>query len=265
MSVRWRACCLAIWVIASLGTAIGCNGASTGKASDAGDAAAPPDAGLDESNEGSVAVDSNVGPDAAAAGCHPGSLSGFQPPPFVPSERSAACNGFHGDGGLVQAYGDSCIGHSSTYDACAAQTAPDDTSAAACFRCLVSQASPDASDYGPAVVLSVPEVNYTGCLLLLDPTDAGASCAQAFTSAAYCADYVCKSACPPVDEASFRAYQDCFNEATTGACASYFLSLETCMVSEQGDGGTVVGTACFGGATIEDDFLSIAKLICGGD
>jgi hypothetical protein len=249
MRVRWRVWCgLALGVGAPITAAIGCSAPSHGTASDAGVRLGPSsDGGLDPLNEGSTGIEASSVHDAEGGACHPGSLSGFHPPPSVPSTRSLACNGFNGDGGLVQAYGHACIGHAATYASCAAQSATDAATAAACFHCLVSQASPSATDYGPAVVLSVPEVNYPGCLLLLDPTEAGVSCAQAFTS-----------------EASFEAYNACFNEATTGACVSYFFNLETCMVAEMGDGGAIAGTACFGGATIEADFLSIAKLICGG-
>jgi hypothetical protein len=209
MRVRWRVWCgLALGVGAPITAAIGCSAPSHGTASDAGVRLGPSsDGGLDPLNEGSTGIEASSVHDAEGGACHPGSLSGFHPPPSVPSTRSLACNGFNGDGGLVQAYGHACIGHAATYASCAAQSATDAATAAACFHCLVSQASPSATDYGPAVVLSVPEVNYPGCLLLLDPTEAGVSCAQAFTSASPCVLPSTRLPSRPTTRASTRRLQ----------------------------------------------------------
>jgi hypothetical protein len=269
MRVRWRLVgLLGTWIGAFPVALAGCTGHSNGTPADAGEEFAPvAEAALDGSDEGSALADSAALLDAdGAAMCHPGSVAGFRSPAVVPSRRSTACNGFGGDGGLVKLYGDACIGHMATYDACkAVSVPPNDAGAAACLQCLVSQQSPDASAYGAVVVVTIPQTNYPGCLQLLDPSEAGVACAQSFTSAGTCADYACKSACPPVDQGSLDEYNACWNEATSGACAGYWLGVESCMLAESGDGGTVVGQACFGGATIEDDYLSIAKLICGAN
>jgi hypothetical protein len=266
MRVRWRlVCLLGTWIGALPVALVGCTGHSNGKPADAGEEFAPvADARLDGSDERSALADSAALPDGDvdAATCHPGSVSGFHPPLFAPSHRSPACNGFNADGGLVQAYGEACIGHMATYDTCASLTVPDAAGAEACFHCLVTAETPDASEYGPVVIVTVPLPNYAGCIQLLDPTEAGASCAQAFTSAANCADYVCRSVCPPVDQPSIRQYNACWNEATSGACAGYWLTLESCMVAETGDGGTPVGIGCFGGGSVEGNYLLIAKLMC---
>src|SRR5258708_31042284 len=58
----------------------------------------------------------DAAPDADAGGCQPLNVSGFRPPPFAVAQPSAACNGFNADGGLVQGYGDACLGHAATYD-----------------------------------------------------------------------------------------------------------------------------------------------------
>jgi hypothetical protein len=43
------------------------------------------------------------------------------------------------------------------------------------------------------------------------------------------------------------------------------LRAEACLTAEVGDGGTPVGTICFGGSTAEDHYLSVARYLCGGD
>jgi hypothetical protein len=247
----------------------GCTGGSNGTSSDGGDGAAPvSDGGVDEPREGDgwVAADAAAtSPDADEGGCHPMSVAGFQPSALVPTRPSLACNGFNGDGGLVQSYGDSCIGHSRTFGACAAVAIPDAAGAAACYGCLVTPESPDASPYGAAVIVTIPFVNYGGCIQAVDPTEAGVSCAQTLSAAATCADYACRQACPVTDDSSYNAYVACWNEATSGACSGYWLPAEGCMLTEQGDGGTDVARICFGGATTEDDYLSLAHYFCGGN
>jgi hypothetical protein len=232
----------------------------------AGDSGVPlGDGAVDANDEGFATADSGDTLDADAGGCHPMSLAGFQPPAVVPSYRSLACRGFNGDGGLVQSYGDACIGHSSTYDRCTGFAVPDAAGAAECYRCLASVESPDASSYGAVVVATIPFVNYAGCVQLLDPTDAGASCAQTATATAICAEYACQAACPVTDQASSNAYTACWNEATSGACAGYWLRAQACLTAEVGDGGTPVGTICFAGSTAEDHYFSVAHYLCGGD
>jgi hypothetical protein len=246
------ATCSSVLVIA-LGT---CSGCSTGSPR-----AAPRDSGVELSLERDADAESS-GDDA---GCHPGNVSGFKPPAFVPIRRSTPCNGFNGDGGLVQAYGDACIGHSKNYDACAGFVVADAAGAADCYGCLVTSENPDASTYGAVVYATTPLVDYPGCLQFFDPTDAGASCAQLITSAATCSEFACKPACPISSMDSWSAFLDCYNVTTNGACAGYWLSALGCIASEEGDGGNLLASVCFGGATTEDDYLSIAHHFCGGD
>jgi hypothetical protein len=206
-------------------------------------------------------------PHVGTAKCHPMSVTGFVPPPYVgPSVRSAACAAFDGDGGLAKAFGDSCLGASATYGPCAHLSLPDAAGAAACYSCLVSSPSPDASSYGVALEdRTAAVVNYFGCIQALDPTDAGISCAHAVQLLVYCVDYACKAACPPVsDDVSRGAYQSCTDEALRGGCLGYALSAQQCLSIEQGDGSTPVATVCFGGKTEEDHFLAAAHYFCGG-
>jgi hypothetical protein len=189
----------------------------------------------------------------------------LHPPPVSPDfiARTSACAGFGGEGGLVQAYGDACLGHSATFDSCAAFEVPDAAGASDCYDCLVTPESPDAS-YGAAAFAVVPVVTYSACVKTLDPTDAGASCGQVLAATYACFEQACKAACPVTDEASRVAFVDCTNQAATGACLGYALAGQTCSTDEQGDGGTPVATVCFGGVTAEDHFLSVAHYLCGG-
>jgi hypothetical protein len=182
--------------------------------------------------------------------------------------RSAACTGFNGDGGFVQAYGDSCLGHSATYAACSGLSLPDAAAAGACAACLATPDSPDASQEGVVVEGTLPVVNYFGCIQAVDPTEAGVSCAHTVEIAVECIDYACRTACRPItDDLSWVEYMACTDEATRGACLGYALSAEQCISVEEGDGGTPVATICFGGGTAgtaEDHYLSSARYFCGG-
>ncbi len=241
----------------ALGSCPGCSGHGSPPASG--------DGGVDAGGQGSAASDPDAASTGYDAGCNPGNVSGFKPPPLVPIRRSTACSGFNGDGGLVQAYGDACLGHSKSYGACADLVVPDAGVAADCYKCLITTENPDASTYGAVVIATSPLVDYSGCLQALDPTDAGASCAQHLTSAAACSEFACKPACPIFDQDSWDDFTGCYNATTTGACAGYWLSAEGCVADEQGDGGNLVASVCFGGATAEDHYLSVAHHFCGGD
>jgi hypothetical protein len=240
--------------------------------------AAPAAAGNAETSTGEAAIDTDATPidddsaldasldtalDAASEACHPGSVSGFQPAVFVPSHPSHVCNGFNGEGGLVEGYGRACIGHTKSFDACAAFAAPDAAAAAACYNCLTSPERADASSYGAVVVVGIPFVNYSGCIQVVDP-EAGTSCSQALTAAATCNKYACRSTCSTAEYPSFDTFQGCWDEATSGACAGYWFTVQSCVAAEQGDGGTPVGRTCFPG-TVEDNYWSVARLLCGGD
>jgi hypothetical protein len=215
--------------------------------------------------EGSSVDATDEGTDGALVGCLPASVSGFQPPPFHSIQPSMACSGFFGDSGLVQAYGDDCIGHSSSYEACSALRVPDAAGAADCYSCLVTVADVDSGQYGAVVKLTRPVVDYAGCVESLDPTDAGAACANTIAAAASCVDYACARQCPITDQASSDAFIVCSNVATSGACDGYWLRARACIAQEIGDAGTAVASICFAGATTEDDYLSIAHYFCGAD
>lgn len=228
------------------------------------------DAGRDGTGTAADADDAGPTGDGApgeSAACRPGSVAGFQPASFVPGILSAprACDGFGDDGGFVQSIGDACLGHAATYDTCAAVALADAAGASACYDCLLTPQIPDASAYGASALAVVPIVNYAGCVQALDPSDAGKSCARALSDAYLCYEYACEGACSVTDEASRDAFVACVNEASTGACLAYSLAAQNCMLVEQGDGGSLVGSVCFGGSSAEDHFLSVAHHFCGGD
>jgi hypothetical protein len=211
-----------------------------------------------------VALDAAL--DAGASACHPVGVSGFQPGAYIgPLVRSMACDGFNGEGGLVEAYGNACLSHNATYESCAGLSPPDAATASACLACLVTPERTDASQYGVVIATNAsPIVNYFGCIQALDPTEAGVSCAHALDEAAQCADYACESVCPVSDDSSQAAFLACFNEALTGACLDHALRAQSCLATEQGDGGTPIAKVCFGGTTAEDHYSATARYFCGG-
>jgi hypothetical protein len=237
---------------------LACSSRVDGDSPDGGHDAAVADGSSAEASLGTpsdAAPDSPV--DAGGVVCHPMSVSGYVPRPFIgPSVRSAACSGFDGDGGLVQAYGDSCLGHSATYESCSSFSAPDASGAKGCYAC-------DASSYGVAIAATTPVVNYFGCIQAVDLTEAGTSCARTLEIAAECLDYACRTACPPItDDSSQSAYLSCTDEALGGGCVGYALSAQECLSVEQGDGGTPVAKVCFGGITAEEHYLASARYFC---
>jgi hypothetical protein len=245
LRVRWG------WVVVATA---GCTGGSI----------AAPRGGDAEAGSEATAPLVDAASDVDGGACRPGDVSGFEPPSSVPPAAvSLACNGYGGDGGLVQSYANACLGYSATYATCAGFAAPDAGGAAACYACLTTPESPDASSYGVVVAASMPVVNYAACIEAVDPTSAGRSCALALYVAASCADYACKAACPVVDQASLDAYTTCINTALYGACTGYTFE-SACLATEKGDGGTPVASVCFAGPSTVSHYLSIAQLLCGG-
>jgi hypothetical protein len=249
------ATCLAGGLLAGSGCSSSSNRAPT-------DAGGSDDAGGHDAIAEAVAADAS---DAGALGCHPIDVSGFQPPAYIgPHASSLACNGFNGDGGLVQSYRDSCLDLGATYGSCAALAVPD-AGSAACYGCLVTPENPGASSAGVvATVGTVVVVNYAACIELVDPTDAGVSCAHALSAGAACVEYACKSTCPITDDVSLAAFVACTNEASSGACVGYVFPADLCIATEQGDGGTAVAKICFAGNDAQEHYLSFAHYLCGG-
>jgi hypothetical protein len=212
-------------------------------------------------NRGDSVDVTDAGP-AADSACQPTAVVDFEPAQYVSADAgSSACSAYVGDAGLVQAYGEACIDHTSTFAACSAFAPPP--AAADCMHCLVSVESADASAYGAVVVATIPMINYAGCVAALDPTPQGASCAQAIYAAAACAEFACKQSCPVFDDQSTQAFRTCWNAAWSTVCAGYGASADACLADERSDGGTIVARTCFSGPYVEDDYLSIAHLLCG--
>jgi hypothetical protein len=226
-----------------------------------------PDAAADGAAESSADDASSLD----AGPCQPIGITDFALPPYVSAQRSpGACAGFGGDGGLVEAYGAACIGHAATYASCTNfapgdYALPDGADPAPCYGCLVPPMLPDASRTGAVLPGTAPVVNYPGCIELLDPTPAGARCAQAVFAALACAAYACQSSCPVSDDVSLRAFLSCTNAAFYGPCSGYALTAEACLAAEQGDGGTPVAQTCFAGATAEDHYRAVAHYFCAAN
>jgi hypothetical protein len=185
------------------------------------------------------------------------------PPKAIgPTPVSAACAAFGGDGGLIGEYGAACLGHAATFGSCATFEPPDAAGAEACYRCLVTPEDLDAASWGAVIGITVPTVNYVGCIEALDPSDAGTSCAEAVAAAEGCAAYAC--ACPVTDDPSHSAYLACLDDALAGGCAGYSALVYSCLAAEEGDGGSPVATVCLAGSTAEDHYLALARHFCGG-
>jgi hypothetical protein len=249
------------WVLVGCSDSVAArDGGAAGPPVDASSAEIGPPAADDASADAPI--------DAGSLSCQPGSIAGFVPHHYIgPLTRSTACAGFDGEGGLVQTYGDSCLGASATYKACRGFSAPDAAGAGACLRCLGSSAAPGAPGYAVVLEGTGPVLNYPGCIQAVDPTDAGVSCALAMEAALECFDYACKTACPPVvDDVSLNAYLACVNTAQTSVCLGYALSVRSCVEEEASDGGSPVATICFGGGvtgSAEDHYLTTAPYFCG--
>jgi hypothetical protein len=196
-------------------------------------------------------------------GCQPMNVAGFMPRTFQYVDAGGtACNGFGGDGGLIQAYGDACLGHQASLARCTAFRPPDDDASAACFSCLTTIEGPDAGPYGAVAVVTIPFVDYPACIAAVDPTPAGAACALALSQVSVCAEYACKSACPVVDDPSAAAFNSCFSAAMTDVCSRYGTLAMDCLIAYQSDPSSDVARTCFPG-TAEDNYLSVARLLCG--
>jgi hypothetical protein len=266
MAMKWRQWLAAMGGAVCLASAFGCQMTP---------ADSKPEAGLSDATGSQPGAEADPkaldgGGDAAAAdgACHPGSTAGFQPAPGVSTPtRSQVCNGFNGDGGLVQSYRDACLGHASGYPPCASFDPGDAAGAADCFDCLVAPAQDGTTFSGVVAFLdTIGKVNYPVCIKLVDPSEAGASCASALEVLAECLLYACQTTCGRVtDDVSAAAFVSCYTEATYGACLGHALETNGCLATEQGDGGTPVAQVCFPGSTPQEKYLSFAHYLCGGD
>jgi hypothetical protein len=159
-------------------------------------------------------------------------------------------------------YATACLRSADTYSDCATFSVGQDASAGKCLDCI---RPPDGGSAGVVATLGhVVFVDYGSCVQALDPTDAGASCAQAIVASAECSVYACASVCPVIDGASRDAFLACTNEAQSGGCASYALAAAFCTLGEQGDGATAIDKGCLGGVSIEANFFSFEHYLCGG-
>ncbi len=260
----------------ALALALGCSpGPSQGSAGDAAadDAAALDGGPLDAALVGDAPL-AEGGPDGG--GCHPINITGFQPPTTLPmGARSTACNGFNGDGGLVESYRDACLQHTAGFPPCVALLAGeaptagdagDAGGASDCLNCLLSEPTPELTYSSVTARLeTIDFVNYPLCIELVDPSDAGLACALLLETLVACELYACQGGCPVTDEDSVAAYNECSNEANLGACSGYLLELNACLAAELGDGDTPVAQTCFFGTSPQLKYVPFAHYLCGGD
>jgi hypothetical protein len=259
-----------------LALSLGCSDSTNGAAPDAAastttDGAGTSEVGATDSGGGDAGADGAAtdassdadGSDAQDHACHPGDIAGFVPPPYAGvRSRSQACAAWGGDGGLVQAYANACLAGPATYESCTTFAPPDAAGAQDCYNCLTSPGATDGGVGGVTVNLNnVVVVDYGGCIDVIDPTDAGASCAVALAASTLCTVYACR-ACPVTDITSHDRFLACTNEANTGVCSGFGVTSAACVAGERGDGGTVVNSTCFPGHPF-DNYLSFAQYLCG--
>jgi hypothetical protein len=144
--------------------------------------------------------------------------------------RSLACAGFDEAGGFLESYPDQCLSFPAKYSSCQAFAPPDGSAPEACYRCLYTPEDPKAESgrsYGVVYGASIPIIDYSGCILAVDPSEAAASCAHSLNLAGACADYACRIMCHVVDDPSYFAFTRCFDEALSGPCMSTRFPLDS--------------------------------------
>jgi len=226
---------------------------------DATPEAAPPEAGTDAGLD--------AGPEAEA-GCMPGSVAGFVPPPYVPAAgNQSACFGFRNAAATLAA---DCFGDAAIFQACAADTdgsLPDGSAFGSCQRCLVTPENGDAG-YGATIQATIPVANLAGCVQWSDSSDAGLGCAAAIQAAWQCTDYACAPSCPVVDDPSRVAYIGCTQAAASSVCSVYASAANACLAVETDMGDTGVPTQvtmdCFNDAgQLGDPVANMLLYFCG--
>jgi hypothetical protein len=190
-----------------------CSSKSSGThPSSAGDSAAPSDA--------------NMVSDAPLA-CPPANLDEWNAGSYRHAEgvQPSACNAL-----LLNDYYASCLGPTSTQDACnQSWGAGEDAAHATCQTCILTPSS--ASLWGPLIDYGTGgdggaggtvSVNVAGCVEILDPSQL--TCAMSVQLADECQHAACDPGCPVSDAASFADWQACIDASAQGVCLAYLQS-----------------------------------------
>jgi hypothetical protein len=233
------------------------------------DSTAPP---LDAGADTAVTVMDSGHEAAPEAGCGPGSVAGFQVPPYVHANPQLLDCTANLDNHEDYWFAQQCFSDAATLETCAAfatSSYPDAGPEAgpviqepSCGPCLLTPQITDAG-WGPGVQGTIVVPNLAGCIELADSTDAGLSCAMAVQAAAACVDFACKTTCPVTDDPSRLAYVACTQVAATTVCNSYTQAAQACIAAELADGGPpLVQPNCFSSTDPVTQYGNLAAFFC---
>jgi hypothetical protein len=128
-----------------------------------------------------------------------------------------------------------------------------------CGTCLESQTG-DAK-YGPIIIGDgVVQINYAGCIALLEPDVTADGCGAKYQALGECTDTACQ--CPVTDDATFADRNKCLTKAETTVCKS-FQADAGCDTDLVAAGAPAEACDISGGEFI-DNAIVYGKFFCGG-
>ena len=225
----------------------------------------------DAARDAAIEASTEAAPPDAGAPCAPGDVASFTPSWHPPSgAHQAKCTTAQMD-----AFYTGCLSSTATQATCAPFGKDGGAGDRTCATCLVSRSS-DAT-LGPIVVHplaagSAQEMNFAGCVALVDPT--AVACAKTYQAGVECEHAACDKVCRGDDSAAFDQYMGCRGAANVGACNAYTKAGQCVFAlgADAGDGGGAgdaggasgATAAClFAGTTFEELYRAIAPLFCG--
>lgn len=190
--------------------------------------------------------------------CAPQSIASYKPSWTPPAAlHQGKCSGAQ-----IAAFTDCAYGHPG-YDTAKCDAWNKDAANSACIAC----AAPGATAAQTGAMLPVAgstNANYAGCVAALTGDVSATGCGAKIQAAEQCRMTSCQSACPvtPGDDAAFKAFTKCLDDAWTGECATY-AAATTC--ADDFRKGSGAAAACYPNTT---DFGVIVStyvtLFCGG-
>lgn len=238
--------------------AVGCSSSNDEAAPAKSDAGASEASSADRSTGGGDTDATSVDDAGPTIVCAPQSTSSFKPKWTAPAALHAGkCTSTQ-----IAAYTDCAYGHPG-YDTAKCDAWYKDVANADCLAC----AAPPANAAQTGAMLPVAgstNANYAGCVAALTGDVSANGCGAKIQAAEQCRLAACQSACPvtPGDDAAFKAFTKCLDDAWTGECGTYASATSCADDFRKGSGAA---GACYPNTT---DFgvivTSYVTLFCGG-
>ncbi len=220
---------------------------------DSGDST--PEAGVRPDARAPDASAMDSGPMSTCSGpgdCHPHDVSSFMPlwkPPTAAHQDKCSAQ-------FIDDVWQDCLSPNATMMSCDKWYGmTSDAAHQACVECLFTPET--QQKLGPLYTFDYTEdINYAGCLALLDPNEL--ACAKAVQAAQQCGEAACLSSCPVLDIPSYYEFEKCVQLSQTSCGCQSWQQKAVCSNSLTGP-----GAKCFSGNNWHQSYTIVGTLFCG--